>query len=266
MYLKLPIKTLCLTLVLSNTTVIAAEQPSLSAHSGKNTTAILELYTSEGCSNCPQAEKYLSQLIKKHSQTKLFIPLAFHVDYWDYMGWEDPYSKPEHGTRQREIAARNKLNTLYTPQFVLYGRDFPAHKNIPEAITIINNIKPHANIKLDAQLNNNRILATKIAIEANNERAQWNSNIYIAITEDQLTSSVTRGENNGLLLQHQHVVRRLIGPMQMQGKKKIKIDKKITLNPEWRLDKLSLIVFAKDSINGSTHQSLQVALHPLQIE
>lgn len=262
MYLKLSRATLCFILISASTTVFASELASWSRQSGKMTTVILELYTSEGCRNCPQAEKYLANLIKQYSKNRSFIPLEFHVDYWDYMGWKDPYAKPEYGMRQREIGIRNKLNTLYTPQFIIYGRDFPAHKNIPEAIDIINKTKPRASIKFNASLNDSHTLSTKITVDVDTERAQWYSNVYIAITENQLASNVTQGENNGSFLQHHHVVRKLIGPVGIQGKKQLVVDKKITLDPAWKTDNLSLVVFVKDSINGATFQALQSELRP----
>jgi len=232
--------------------------------SGARTTAILELYTSEGCSNCPQAEKYLEQLNKQHINEKFYIPLAFHVDYWDYMGWEDPYSNPKHGDRQRDITIRNKQKSIYTPQFVLYGRDFPAHENIPKAIDIINNIQPRANIELKAKLENKELLEALISINSNDEQVKWGANIYIAIAEDHLSSNISDGENKGLSLKHNNVVRKLIGPIKMEGKQNIKINKKIILDKEWKLSNLTLVIFAEDNLSGTTHQSLQIALKDLQ--
>jgi len=242
-----------------NSAAFAAETYSYIKKSGDQTTAILELYTSEGCSSCPPAEKYLTQLNLQHSKSKSFIPLAFHVDYWDYIGWEDPYASPKHGERQRAIAIRNRLSSLYTPQFVLYGRDFPAHKNIPDAIDIINKTKPRADIVINAQLDENR-LKTNISVTANEKRSQWNTSVFIAITENGLSSNITDGENQGLLMKHDHVVRHLIGPVKMNGTDKLELMENILLDQNWKLDNLALVVFAKDSTDGTTHQALKLAL------
>jgi len=261
MRLKNILNTIACAFIITCSTANAGE---IFKQSGMRTTAILELYTSEGCSSCPQAEKYLKQLNKQHITKKSYIPLAFHVDYWDYMGWEDPYSSPKHGDRQRDITIRNKQKSIYTPQFVLYGRDFPAHENIPKAIDIINNIKPRANIELKAKLENNKLLEAIVSIDSDDEKVKWGANIYIAIAEDHLSSSISDGENKGLSLKHNNVVRKLIGPIKMEGKQNIKISQKITLDKQWKLSNLTLVIFAEDSLNGTTHQSLQLALKELQ--
>lgn len=254
--------TLCSILLLITTSGSAAKDGTTSSiQSGSSTTAILELYTSEGCNSCPAADKYLKNMVEKHQGNKQFIPLAFHVDYWDYIGWKDPYSRPQHGTRQRSIAMRNKLNSLYTPQFVLHGQDFPSYQNIPEAISIINNIPAQASISVKATLNNLQ-LQTDILVEANNERSQQYSDVFIAVTENNLSSQITDGENDGLHLQHDYVVRQFLGPFSLDGKNKLNIKKSVTLDKTWKLPDLNLIVFVQDSKNGTTHQAVQVPLTP----
>ncbi len=252
---------ICLTV---STAVLAKDTSSVNQKSGASTVAVLELYTSEGCSSCPPAERYLKQMTTEYADKRQFIPLAFHVDYWDYIGWEDPYSDPAYGDRQRETALRNNLKSLYTPQFVLYGKDFPSFRNIPEAIAIVNGIKPRADITVDARLDNAGMLDTQITIDANDERARLYSNVFIAVTEDKLTSQITDGENEGLNLQHDHVVRKFIGPFTLQGKEKIDIRQSIKIDKQWKLADLSLVVFAQDSIDGTTHQAIRVPLNGLQ--
>lgn len=252
-----------LLLVAMQTTSFAKDPVSAQVKSGPKTMAVLELYTSEGCQNCPAAEKYLKQMFDKHQADKQFVPLAFHVDYWDYIGWEDPFSNPEFGTRQREIAIRNKLNSLYTPQFVLHGQDFPSYENIPEAIGIINDIKPQANINLDATLND-RQLDTRITVEAANDHSKNNTKVFIAIAENNLSSNITEGENEGLRLQHAYVVRQFLGPFSLAGKDKLDLNQSIKLDNTWKLDDLSLIVFAQDKLDGSTHQAVKLPLNTLK--
>lgn len=250
-----------LLLLAMHTTGMAKEdQTRIAAKSGSATMAVLELYTSEGCQNCPAAEQYLKQMVDKYQGKKQFVPLAFHVDYWDYIGWEDPFSQPEFGTRQRDIAIRNKLNSLYTPQFVLHGQDFPAYENIPKAIGIINEIKPQANISLEATLND-LLLNTRITVEALNEHSKLNSSVFIAVAENNLSSNITEGENQGLKLQHAYVVRELIGPFSLQGKDMLDLDKTIKLDKTWKLDDLNLVVFVQDKQDGSTHQSIATPLN-----
>jgi len=235
----------------------------ISEKSGTTTMAVLELYTSEGCSSCPAAERYLKEIVEQYAGKKQFIPLAFHVDYWDYIGWEDPYSDPKHGLRQRDAAQRNQLNSLYTPQFILYGKDFPAFKNIPEAIGIVNNIKPRASIQVETSLGKPDQLDASIIISTEDEHVKYYTNVYIAISENNLSSSITDGENEGLKLHHNHVVRQFIGPFTLQGQDKLNIKQNIILDKQWKLADLSLVVFAQDSIDGTTHQAIQIPLNKL---
>ncbi len=241
---------------------LASEQVTISKTSGPETVAILELYTSEGCSNCPQAERFLKQLGEKYVPGKNFIPLAFHVDYWDYKGWEDPFSAPQHGERQREIANRNNLRSLYTPQFVLYGTDFPAYNNIPKALTIINDTKPVTTINVNVGLNKQK-LNTRINVKANNDRSRFFSDVFIAITENRLSSRVTEGENEGLRLEHEYVVRKFLGPFPLNGKNQLDINRNIDVENNWKLKNLNLVVFAQDKIDGVTHQAVNVPLRSL---
>lgn len=252
-----------LLLIAMHTPGMAKEPVHIEAKSGSATTAVLELYTSEGCQNCPAAEKYLKQMVDKYQGEKQFVPLAFHVDYWDYIGWEDPFSQPEFGARQRDIAIRNKLNSLYTPQFVLHGQDFPAYENIPEAIGIINQIKPQANIQLTATLSDLQ-LDTRITIEAANERSKHDANVFIAIAENNLSSNITEGENQGLALQHAYVVRQLVGPFSLDGKDKLDLNQTIQLDKAWKLGDLSLVVFVQDKQDGTTHQAIKASLSSLK--
>ena len=89
------------------------------AASGPTITPVVELYTSEGCSSCPPADKWLSTLKSKTIPTSSANPAviqAFHVNYWDYIGWPDRFATPAHTNRQRQISAWNKQNGIYTPQ------------------------------------------------------------------------------------------------------------------------------------------------------
>jgi hypothetical protein len=93
----------------------AAAPAACSVQSGPNLTPVLELYTSEGCSSCPPADKWLSGLKPAAAEGKVVVQ-AFHVGYWDDIGWVDRFASPAHTARQREIAAANGLRNIYTPQ------------------------------------------------------------------------------------------------------------------------------------------------------
>lgn len=227
--------------------------------------AVLELYTSEGCSSCPPAEKYLQQLSARHSTEKAFIPLAFHVDYWDYIGWVDPFAQSAYSNRQRHIARRNKLRSIYTPQFVLHGKDFRAHRNIPKAIDVINDISPAADFTVHASLDNRRQLTTEIILNKINIASISHADMRIFITENNLRSSVEDGENAGRELRHDHVVRHMTAPLAVTDETEASqsISHTIQLDPQWKLTDLNLIVFIQDRQNGATLQAVNLPLDDL---
>src|SRR5580693_7997010 len=110
-----PVVSACLAGLLFN--MANAETNSLSFQSSNKQTSLLELYTSEGCSSCPPAETWLSRLKASPGLWGDFVPVAFHVDYWDYLGWRDPWAKSEFSNRQRAYAARWHSQSVYTPGF-----------------------------------------------------------------------------------------------------------------------------------------------------
>jgi len=137
---------LLLLLGLSVAVPVAAE---CTARSGPQTAALVELYTSEGCSSCPPADRWLSSLDERYKPGTL-VPLALHVDYWDYIGWKDPYGKREHSLRQRRLSQLQRLALVYTPQVLLQGRDFRGwwSREFDEAVARINSQPARAQIRL----------------------------------------------------------------------------------------------------------------------
>lgn len=108
---------------------IAASATAMSAapivfQSTEHQTSLLELYTSEGCSSCPPAEEWLSRLKDSPGLWTDFVPVAFHVDYWNSLGWRDPWSDERYSDRQRDYAQAWKAENIYTPEFVLNGNEW----------------------------------------------------------------------------------------------------------------------------------------------
>jgi len=108
---------------------VLAEQPRSTPpatvfESGETQNTLIELFTSEGCSTCPAAEKWLSGLKSNQDLWKKIIPVAFHVDYWDRLGWRDRFAKPEFTARQQRSAAAWGGDSVYTPGFVVNGREW----------------------------------------------------------------------------------------------------------------------------------------------
>src|SRR5689334_18662425 len=127
-----------------------AAAPACSAYTGPHTTALVELYTSEGCDSCPPADHWLSSLFSQGFRPDQVVPLALHVDYWDYIGWKDPFGRAEFSVRQRKLAAMRRPVVVYTPQVVLQGQDFRrwASGDFAERVARINASAARARIAL----------------------------------------------------------------------------------------------------------------------
>ena len=117
-------RALILCLVVIFVANLNAQNTSLTFQSAREQTALIELYTSEGCSSCPPAETWLSRLKESPGLWRDFVPLAFHVDYWDYLGWGDPWANKSFSDRQRAYAKQWRSDSIYTPGFVLNGKEW----------------------------------------------------------------------------------------------------------------------------------------------
>ena len=192
--------------------ILCALQPAYAAEcaakSGLTTVPLLELYTSEGCSSCPPADQWMSG-IKADKVT----PLAFHVDYWDYIGWKDRFSKAEYSDRRRKTAAFGGAGFVYTPQFVMNGRDFKGWDNsrLREQIEISQHIASRANLALNAVNEAGGDITLHASAHAVKSSDAKNSDIFIALYENKLVSQVKAGENGGSTLKHDYVVREFFG-------------------------------------------------------
>lgn len=226
-----------------------------SAKSGAASVPLLELYTSEGCSSCPPADKWLSGI-----NTDKVTPLAFHVDYWDYIGWKDKFSKAEYSARQRKIAAFGGAGFVYTPQFVMDGRDFKGWDNsrLNQSVSAAQKIPSRANLSLDAVQENGKI-TLKTSAQTTNPANTKNVDVFVAIYENKLVSQVSAGENSGRALKHDYVVREFFGAYQINNQNQF--TKSFTLSPEWakrghKFENIGAVVFVQNSQTGEILQSL----------
>lgn len=231
-----------------------------SAESGASRVALLELYTSEGCSSCPPADRWLSKLAIKGYSLERVIPLALHVDYWDYIGWKDAFAKSEFSARQRKQAAFGRLNTIYTPQVTLNGRDFQGWNiaaRFDETVAAINRSTPQANLKLTAQ----STAGDSVVVNVTAETTQTdNADLYLALFENRLATQVRAGENTGALLQHDYVVRAWSGPHPLDSRRLTSWQEKIALKSGWKTKDLGLAAFVQNRGNGEVQQALAMKL------
>ena len=184
------------------------------SESGAGTAALVELYTSEGCSSCPPADRWLAGLGKRYPPTNV-VPLALHVDYWDYIGWKDPYAKREFALRQRKLSQLQRLAFVYTPQVMVQGRDFRAWggKAFDEAVARINAQPARARLKLEVLGASPKDL--EVEVQADLLQASPDAVLYVAAYQGRLENKITAGENRGRLLTHEYVVLAWLGPFEV---------------------------------------------------
>jgi hypothetical protein len=237
-------------LIITQGHVHAAE---CSAKTSNKTIPLLELYTSEGCSSCPPADKWISQI--KHDKSKI-TPLAFHVDYWDYIGWKDKFSKAEYSDRQRKTAAFSGAGFVYTPQFVFNGRDFKGWDNsrLNNAINKTQKFASRANLTLDAVNQADGNIKLKATAETTNSADGTKVDVFIALYENGLVTNVKAGENVGRQLKHDYVVRKLFGAYQINSLNVF--NKSFNLGKSWQNKDAGAVIFVQDSTNGEIIQSL----------
>ena len=166
-----------------------------SFRAGPGQVALIELYTSEGCSSCPPAEEWLSALQGRAGLWREFVPVAFHVSYWDHLGWKDPFSSKDFTARQTAQAKEWGSSSVYTPCFVRNGRDWkPGHDTLgpgpPVGVLSLERTGPH-----------------RWRIEFHPEVALQSDRIeaHVALLAGGLTSDVRAGENAGRTLTHEFV-------------------------------------------------------------
>ncbi|MBC7918554.1 MAG: DUF1223 domain-containing protein [Rhodoferax sp.] len=178
-------------------------QSNCSAQSGAQRTPVIELYTSEGCSSCPPADRWLSTLKGKH-----IVVQAFHVSYWDYIGWTDRFANPTFNARQRELAKQQGARFVYTPQIVRDGKDWRDYAGqVPEA-----GESARAQITLRRIGVSDQYEARVMPLPG---VTQWSA--YWTVTEHGHASKVRAGENKGSYLLHDFVVRQLVPMGSFEG-------------------------------------------------
>ncbi len=164
------------------------------ASAGPQSPLVVELYTSEGCSSCPPADRWLSTLTGRAD----VLPLAFHVGYWDHLGWTDRFARPEFTQRQYQWAKTHRAGNVYTPQAVVDGRDWRTWPTLPGT-------RAAAPVTLRLQRQGDQVTAD-VGPAARDHPALSG---YWAVLESGHRSAVRAGENAGETLKHDHVVRLL---------------------------------------------------------
>jgi hypothetical protein len=233
----------------------AADAPTVKASDIRRAPVVVELFTSEGCSSCPTADALLARLDKTQPvEGAEVIPLAMHVDYWNNLGWADPFSSHEFSERQEEYARAYGKDGVYTPQMIVDGvKEFPGG-NDASALDAVGRAAREA--KADVRLT--RASASRQTDEGVNLSVHIENlptptegdaaYVLLAVTESGLASDVARGENAGRKLNHVGVVRLLktIGGVERAGGGKFDAETKVLIAKGWRRENLRVVVFAQE--------------------
>jgi hypothetical protein len=232
----------------SMTAITAFSMDNCSAKSAAQLVPVVELYTSEGCSSCPPADAWLSTLKAAHKEGKV-VAQAFHVNYWDYIGWTDRFAAPAYTQRQRELSARTNLDSIYTPQIAKNGitvRGYDVKSAVASSEAAL------ANIELQ-QTEANRFEAKIAPAQAG---AAWSA--YFTVTEHEHISRVTKGENQGETLKHDFVVRQYVPLGQFSGAQTLKFSSLAPTLTGGKTHPRQINLVVTDSKSGKTLQALSL--------
>ncbi len=217
---------------------LSAEQP-LEKRIGPNP-VVVELFTSQGCSSCPPADTLLRQLARNPALQGRVIPLAFHVDYWNYLGWRDPFSSADWSRRQMFYTHALGVSSAYTPQAIVGGRKQFVGSNasvLDAAIVEASQRKPEGDVTLNVNGN-------AIDVKASTPSSA-DTDLLLVIYENDITTSVKNGENGGSTLINDAIVRDLrnLGTFRSGS---IERHATLTLRPEWKRDHLGIVALLQD--------------------
>jgi hypothetical protein len=206
---------------------------------------LVELFTSEGCSSCPPADKALAMLNSEQPYANAeIITLGFHVDYWDRLGWKDEFSSKFFTQRQENYADALQTGGSYTPQMVVDGTNEFVGSNLAKISLAMNAAPKNEKGKLELDFTKETSLKIKISELPMHEAASVN----IAIAEDNISVDVKRGENGGRKLEHDSVVRELksIGTI-TSGQKSFDIETQPQFDAKWKRKDLRIVVFVQEN-------------------
>ena len=231
----------------SDATLAGGEEPL--------TPVLVELFTSQGCSSCPPADELLRSLERNQPVNgALIIAISEHVDYWNRLGWRDPFSSGRFSERQRAYAEAFGSESVYTPMMVVDGgvafvgsHPITAREAVVEARKV-----PKAKLVFEATVAADGSAARVTGVITELPLTPEQPGVWIAVTEGQLTTEVTRGENASRTLSHTGVVRSLdwSGTLESPPIDVYHVDASVKLRSSWRLEHLRLVVFLQNQTSG----------------
>lgn len=232
--------------------VVKATNGEALSHSGKtaaSSSVLVELFTSEGCSSCPPADKLLTELDESQPVNGAqVIALSEHVDYWNRLGWRDPYSSAQFTERQTDYSRTLHVEDIYTPQMIVDGRTEFVGNQRPAALEAIARAAQLPKARIDATVKSSTPNSATLSIQAGDvpEVSRGDkADVILAITESGLMSNVARGENAGRRLTHSAVTRRMVKLGTIEGKD-FSAEHVVHLDSVWKRARLRAVVFVQE--------------------
>lgn len=247
--------------------LLTGHQFAITADHETSPTVLVELFTSQGCSSCPPADRLLARLAREGQVDGIeVIPLAFHVDYWNYIGWQDPFSSEAWSDRQRAYATAMGLDTIYTPQIVLNGsrqivgaREAEIRQAIRHAVAA----SPAAVDLRVRELTSGKSLRLEVRGSIPDGASHQKVLGMLALFQDGLVTPVSRGENAERTLENERVIRELQAVFELTPNEKPATTRtvELPLNSQWPVRDLGVALFLQDP---ETMEILAAASHRLQ--
>lgn len=211
------------------------------------TPVVVELFTSEGCSSCPVADEFLAALDEKQPVSGVeIIALEHHVDYWNQLGWADPFSSSALTARQQSYALAFHTSDIYTPQMVVNGRKEFVGSDQRQALLEVQRASSRPRVTVRLRKESGRVLSLRVA-GVPRDQADGVYDVLLAITESHLSENVGRGENAGRLLRHSEVVRSLtrVGVIDSRKFESFSQEVRLNLDNSWRRENLRAVLFVQ---------------------
>ncbi|MEW6205622.1 MAG: DUF1223 domain-containing protein [Pseudomonadota bacterium] len=218
---------------------------------------VAELYTSEGCSSCPPADRWLSSQLTTPERSSSILALSFHVDYWNYIGWEDPYSKRQFTERQYAHKRAGNVSQIYTPQYVFSNREVRRWGQagvVPQRLTAMQQDKPPVGLQVSLERKAANQVEVKVKTQWLDERYSG-GRVFVAFYEDNLSQQVKAGENRGELLKHDRVVRHLSEAKKVSPATQVQVFN-YTLPADWNQSNVGLGVIVENNESNTVLQAL----------
>ncbi|WP_299254118.1 thioredoxin family protein [uncultured Aquimarina sp.] len=210
----------------------------ITAQDDSEAIVVMELFTSQGCNSCPPADKLLDTIKEKYEDNNVFV-LSYHVDYWNRLGWRDPFSDEAFSDYQRDYAQQFNSRSIYTPQLVVNGSEHFTGSNGPKALTAIHKYSKFKTTNT-IKINDLKKEDDQIKIEYNVEGSAFDQ-VTFALIVSERTTNISSGENRNRTLKNTNiVVNRLVVYKESTA---------VTLSiPDWidQKDELAIIVYAQD--------------------